>query len=143
MRKLLLVGCAVFGLAIATAARAQCPAGSTTTVFSYTGTEQQFVVPAGVTSVYIDAYGAQGSPGLAPAGGAGGLGGRAGGTLAVTPGQTLYVYVGGGNGGGAGGNANSGAGGGASDIRVGGSSLANRILVAGGGGGGGGTGCEA
>ncbi len=107
--------------------------------FSSTGAVQTFIVPAGITSVTIDAYGAQGTTASC----AGGLGGRSQGTLAVTPGQTLLVYVGsqsGFNGGGTGGClANCGGnGGGASDIRVGGSALANRVIVAGGGGGGGG-----
>lgn len=107
--------------------------------FNYSGGIQTFTVPPLVTSITIDAYGAQGeSPSCA-----GGAGARAQGTLAVTPGQILYVSVGGQNGfngGGVGGcKINCGGnGGGASDIRIGGSGLANRVLVAGGGGGGGG-----
>jgi hypothetical protein len=107
--------------------------------FSYTGAQQTWVVPGGVTSVTITATGARG-------GNAGGLGARATGTYAVTPGETLYIYVGGRggqpaggfNGGGSGGSdtlGNGGGGGGASDVREGGSALANRIIVAGGGGG--------
>lgn len=102
--------------------------------FNFTGTSQLFTVPTGVTRVSIDAFGAGGID----AGGPPGKGGRARGVLAVTPGQELYIYVGGQgatpfNGGGLG---VSGANGGdASDVRVGGTTLANRIIVAGGGGG--------
>lgn len=114
--------------------------------FEYTGSVQTFTVPAGVTQVTIDAYGAQGFDS-----GFGGLGGRATGTRAVTPGQVLNVYVGGYGSGSAGGwnggespaggsgcNATTGGtgyGGGASDVRIGGTALSNRVIVAGGGGG--------
>jgi hypothetical protein len=55
----------------------------------------------------------------------------------VTPGQTLNIYVGGQNGwnGGGTGPNGAGAGGGATDVRVGGTALSNRVIVAGGGGG--------
>jgi len=121
-----------------------------TQTFSYTGAEQSFVVPAGVTSVSIRAHGASGFSGNFP----GGLGGLAEGVLAVTPGETLFIYVGGQgtastgnmvpegggfNGGGDGQNNGGtnevGGGGGASDVRQGGNGLAQRVLVAGGGGG--------
>ncbi|MEI8201381.1 MAG: glycine-rich domain-containing protein [Bacteroidota bacterium] len=118
--------------------------------FNYTGSQQTFIVPAGVTSMDVTLYGGQGGLGIFSGTQAGGLGGMATGTLAVTPGQTLYINVGQGgvsssgsvdsayNGGGAAygtsGN-NRGAGGGASDIRINGSSLTNRVIVAGGGGG--------
>ena len=74
-------------------------------------------------------------------------GGYAAGVLALNAGQTVAIYVGGlggscvfpGGGWNGGGNAGpggcSGGGGGASDVRFGGTALANRILVAGGGGG--------
>jgi hypothetical protein len=120
--------------------------------FSYTGTVQTWVVPFNVGQVSVDASGGQGG---ANAGGVvGGLGGRATGTLTVTPGETLYIYVGGGgttspagffNGGGAAGTGNTapsavgGGGGGASDVRQGGNALANRVIVACGGGGAGGN----
>ena len=107
----------------------------------YTGAMQTFTVPAGVTSLTVDAYGAQGANN---GGNAGGLGGRVEGTLAVTPGQILYIYVGGQstgyNGGGApgaGGSYPGVYGGGGSDIRIGGTALTDRVLVAAGGGGGG------
>ena len=133
--KLLLLG----GLMLFT-----CKAQAQTT-FDYTGSEQTYIVPAGVVLISIEAYGAQG--GTAD----GGEGGYAYGELAVTPGQTLYIYVGeqgnstnigsgvsvgGWNGGGDGGSGTSGSsGGGASDVRVGGTTLADRVIVAGGGGG--------
>jgi hypothetical protein len=126
-------------------------------VFNFTGAEQTFVVPAGVTRVTIQALGAQGGsidfPGTAQDS-FGGLGGRTLATIPVTPGETLYVYVGGqptgyDNGfqpGGFNGGGDSGleigvsttgaaGGGGASDVRQGGNALANRVVVAGGGGG--------
>ncbi|MBL7701932.1 MAG: proprotein convertase P-domain-containing protein, partial [Ferruginibacter sp.] len=126
----------------------------TTTTFNFTGGAQTFTVPAGVTSLNITTLGAQGGSGATggngATGGVGGLGSRATGTLAVTPGQVLTIFVGGQggaptsgfNGGGTGGNANSGGGGGASDVRFPGATSADRILVAGGGGGGGRAGCE-
>lgn len=120
-----------------------------TQTFNYTGAFQTFVVPAGVTTVSIQASGAQG---MANAAGVslGGLGGNASGNLAVTPGETLWVYVGGGgttgatggfNGGGNGGTTGTcltalgGGGGGASDVRQTANTLANRRIVGGGGGG--------
>lgn len=124
-----------------------------TCFFSYNGTDgtngsvQQFVVPSGVTKVTIEAWGAQG--GNADGGQAlGGAGGYSEGTVAVVPHATLDVTVGGQptgtiggfNGGGATGAPQSaystGAGGGATDVRLGGHTLAHRIVVAGGGGGG-------
>lgn len=123
--------------------------GNDSTVFSYSGAQAFFVVPPCVGTVTIRAWGAQGENALV-GGATGGLGGYATGTLSVTPGETLYVYVGGQsgyNGGGMGGiNGNSvfsgppigtygGYGGGASDVRQGGSALVNRVAVAGGGGG--------
>ena len=130
--------------------------GTQTQTFGFTGDVQTFVVPAGVTSVNIEAWGAQGG---FDGGTAGGMGGYATGDLSVTPGETLYLYVGGQgtngpgsgqncglaggwNGGGntgsvccsnAGGGA--GAGGGASDVRQSGQSLNDRVIVAGAGGG--------
>lgn len=121
----------------------------------FTGAMQTYTVPCGVTSINIDAYGAQGGNGAAGAnsavGGNGGLGGYASGSLSVVPGQVLFIYVGGVgatpnggfNGGGNGGNQNSGGGGGATDVRVNSSAAADRVIVAAGGGGGGRGGCEA
>jgi hypothetical protein len=120
--------------------------------FSYTGDAQQWVVPGCVTYVDIVAYGAQGGDGYRPGNqGSGGLGGMAAGRLAVSGGQTLHIYVGGqgqpgqtltgGWNGGGNGNAYSsgergGGGGGASDVRLGGTGFASRVISAGGGGGG-------
>lgn len=119
--------------------------GSTT--FAATGAAQMFTVPAWVTEVTIEAWGAQGNRNAK--GVLGGKGGYATGKLAVTPGQVLSVFVGGGNatsatagfnGGGLGGTspcaeAGAGGGGGASDVRVSGTGLGNRVIVGGGGGG--------
>lgn len=122
-----------------------------TQTFSYTGAAQSWVVPAGVSTVSISCLGAVGG-----AYNGSSKGGSVSGTLNVTPGETLWIYAGGSgaassgntggaggwNGGGAGGNA-SGAGaagggtggGGASDVRQGGTALADRQCVAGGGSG--------
>jgi hypothetical protein len=120
--------------------------------FSTPGT-YDWVVPDGVTSVTVDAYGAAGGAGQIPEEpSAGGLGGRTRATIEVTPGETLQVnvggvggsYTGGGpavggtNGGGDAGGYGAGGGGGASDVRRGGTSVDDRVVVAGGGGGGGG-----
>jgi hypothetical protein len=122
------------------------------TVFNYTGGVQAWIVPAGVTSITIDASGASGGTGYNYYG-PGGNGARVQTTIAVTPSETLYLYVGGSggngsvgtgaagyNGGGAGGIGNGdgwvgSGGGGSSDIRRGGTELTNRVVVAGGGGG--------
>ncbi|MBV5323109.1 MAG: hypothetical protein JZU60_04660, partial [Ilumatobacteraceae bacterium] len=109
-----------------------------TQTFSYTGAIQNFTVPAGITSITVNARGAAGSA----------TGGSVVTKLIVTPGSTLNIYVGGAgtlgslavggwNGGGTAGSAhgNEGSGGGASDIRIGGTALSNRVVIAGGGGG--------
>jgi PKD-like domain/Secretion system C-terminal sorting domain len=128
--------------------------GAQTSTFNFTGGIQTFTVPCGVTSVFVQTWGAQGGSGALGgnnvAGGTGGLGGYAEGFLAVTPGDVLNIFVGGQgttpaagfNGGGNGGSQNAGGGGGASDIRVGGTAEANRVITAGGGGGGGRGGCH-
>jgi trimeric autotransporter adhesin len=113
--------------------------------FEYTGAEQTFKVPAGVTSITVTATGGSGGAGggyfgsdSAP----GGLAERVKATIAVTPGQRLAIFVGGDgsdggfNGGGASGPS-YGIGGGASDVRRGGDNLGDRIIVGAGGGGGG------
>lgn len=122
--------------------------------FGYTGSMQTWTVPAGVTSISLEAYGAQGgtgaSGGNAASGGVGGMGSKVTGSYNVTPGQVLNIYVGGEgmtpdggyNGGAAGGSVNAGGGGGATDVRINGTSVSDRILVAAGGGGGGRSGCE-
>ena len=127
---------------------ANCTQSGTTVTCTYTaGGESQFTVPQGVNSITATAVGAQGGTSFAtdtP----GGLGAQATGSLAVTPGQTLYLEVG--VLGGAGGATNDGfvlggPGGGESDVRTcsatgtcsSGSTLGSRLLVAGGAGGGG------
>ena len=131
-----------------TALQAQSPGGATgTQTFAFTGSPATFVVPSGITSLTVSAFGAQGSsvPTFVRGSARGGLGGSVTATLAVTPGETLGLNVGGlspssnpgaaaFNGGGPGGVA-AAAGGGASDVRRGGGALSNRVIVAGGGGG--------
>ncbi|MBK9190431.1 MAG: T9SS type A sorting domain-containing protein [Crocinitomicaceae bacterium] len=127
-----------------------------TTVFNYTGAMQTYVVPAGVTEISVDVIAAGGGLSMGSGGGTQnpGNGGRIQADLTVVPGTTLNIYVGGAgtngvpptpgvggfNGGGNGGNGYSsyagGGGGGASDIRIGGTALNDRVIVAGGGGGG-------
>jgi len=120
--------------------------------FHYTGREVRFVVPSGVTTLSVRLRGARGAghsvyytnfPPLY------GRGGRVDAEIPVKPGETLYVNVGGKprgsgaggfNGGGSSGtgsgsNYEGAAGGGSSDVREGGDTLKDRILVAGGGGG--------
>jgi len=110
--------------------------------FQFTGTEQMFTIPYGVTAIDVDASGAAGlSVKL-------GRGGRVVATVPVKQREILYVFVGGQgsyytggfNGGGSGGTYPycghcSYGGGGASDLREGGDGLSQRIVVAGGGGG--------
>ena len=104
--------------------------------FNYTGTMQTFTVPNCASEVTITAWGAQGRK-SGSIGGSTGRGGMAQGTLSVTPGEALYVYVGGHDGYNGGGEARWGAsnGGGASDVRQGTTELSDRVIVAGGGGG--------
>lgn len=112
-----------------------------TVTYPYSGAPETFVVPAGVTSVTIEAWGAQGGMSDPVTDN---LGGYATGELAVSPGDVLNIYVGGQpsgepggfNGGGAGDSLGAG-GGGASDVRTAGNTLNDRVIVAGGGGGGG------
>lgn len=113
--------------------------GSDSATFSFTGSVQQFTVPAGVTEIRAAVYGAQGGANWVDNINYGGL---VEADIPVIPGQILYIYVGeqpigingGWNGGGNGEFAGIG-GGGASDIRVDGNALTDRIIVAGAGGG--------
>jgi len=163
-------GSALLGLAVACAALAASAApasAATTQAFAFTGTEQTFTVPTGVTSLHVVAVGAKGGNGSDESakklGGPGGLGASVEADLPVTPGQVLYVEVGGtganGSAGGAGGFNGGGAsndgvfklpgggGGGATDIRSCSrvaltcagvlDTLSSRLLIAAGGGGGG------
>ena len=134
--------------------------------FSYTGAQQTFTVPSGVSTITIKVWGAQGGSGGYYSNSSycstGGKGGYATGDLSVAAGSTVYVYIGGQgesypscstrmssgisldggwNGGGDTYHTYSGCGGGgASDVRYGGTSISNRKIVAGGGGGGGNSG---
>ncbi|MCX6277649.1 MAG: GEVED domain-containing protein [Bacteroidetes bacterium] len=96
-----------------------------TQTFDYSGSIVTFTVPAGVTSIVVEAKGAQGGSGSAAAGG---LGAYMKGTVNVTPGQILKVLVGG-----KGANSSQGGGGGGSFVTT----NANSPLVIAGGGGGG------
>jgi len=125
-------------------------------IFEFTGDVQTYIVPQGVSTISVDMYGASGGwndySGVKYDNYVPGKGGRLQASFPVIPGQTLYIYVGGlgenatnGSGGkggfNGGGNGNTsgiysgGGGGGASDIRIDGKSLENRVLVVGGGGG--------
>lgn len=107
--------------------------------FNYTGAQQTFVVPPGVTLVTIQTWGAQGGSNWANNVN---FGGYVSADIAVTPGSTLYIYVGGQatstaggfNGGGSGEGAGKGGGGG-TDVRINGTTYNDRVVVAGGGGG--------
>ncbi|MBQ6726353.1 MAG: hypothetical protein IJQ89_07220, partial [Bacteroidales bacterium] len=71
------------------------PCQPDTTDFAYTGDVQTYVVPSGVDSVFMQVWGAQGGNSVAHSSAIGGKGGYSEGRMLVTPGQTLYVYVGG------------------------------------------------
>ena len=83
MRAMFALLTAIFVLAIG--ARAE-------NVYNYTGAVQTFTVPAGVTSISVDAYGASG---MTDGRGDEGKGGRVQAILTVTPGEVLHIYVGG------------------------------------------------
>jgi len=110
--------------------------GSGTQSFSFTGADQSFTVPAGVTEISVDLYGGQGGD---SGSGVGGLGGRVQAVIPVTPGSALTVRVGGEDVGDSGGWPNGGyggecgAGGGGSTSLLAGA----QILVEAGAGGGG------
>lgn len=115
--------------------------GVVETVYSTAGADT-FVVPAGVTSVSIKAWGGGGGGGGASPdriGGDGGGAGYASATITVTPAETLDIRVGGGGAGGTGfstgtDSGNGGGGGGYSAVYR----STTPLLVAGAGGGGGG-----
>ncbi len=126
-------------------------AAATTQTFTYTGSEQTFTVPAGVSTVHVLAIGGQGGK----SGAQGGTAAEVQGDLTVKPGQVLYVEVGGQGGSGGeglhpggfnGGGEGAAGGGGASDVRTNPRSEAlspdTRLIVAGGGGGAGTFGIE-
>jgi hypothetical protein len=134
---------------------------------SYSSGVQTWIVPTGITSINVNLTGGGGGAGGGDSSGrgyAGAAGDRVTGTLAVTPGDVLTIYVGGGGGGGLSAQANRGAGvGGGTEIFAGGnggnaggrgssgsggggggaSAIAKNgsaVMVAAGGGGGGGAG---
>lgn len=143
------IGAAVAGTAllgaglVALSPAAPAQAISTTTTFSYTGSPQAYAVPNGVTAVSVDVQGAAGAN--ASGGGTGGSGAIITATIPVSPGQTLYAYVGGQSAAIDGGAAGKGVfskgpagnGGDSSSIRGGSSALSSLVIAAGGGGGGG------
>ena len=111
--------------------------------FAFTGGVQQCTVPPGAVSATVRLNGAAGGDISSTI--KGGKGGRVEATfITLTPGSTLYIFVGGKgaygvvpggfNGGGASTYSNSASGGGATDIRMS-LSLNSRLAVAGGGGG--------
>ena len=134
---------------------------SDTIAFNYTGTDQTFTVPSGVTSINVLAWGAGGGKGGYSSSYAGGSGGFTSGTIAVTPGQQLKVVVGqggigqgvglftsggsatyGGGGYGTYGEASGASGGGLTGLFLGAASMtfdasgqSRALLIAGGGGG--------
>lgn len=127
--------------------KAASAAGPQVTTFNFTGREQTYTVPSGLTAVTIVATGAAGGEPSSniPAGG----GAVVSAVVPVTPGEVLYVEVGGlgrqpaggFNGGGTGTSylmTNWFGGGGASDVRTlprsDSGSLNSRLIVAGGGG---------
>ncbi|MFM7054198.1 MAG: glycine-rich protein, partial [Bacteroidota bacterium] len=139
------------------------PPSGTCLDFQYTGSPQQWTVPAGVDTLFIKMWGAAGGGGPEPVNNAGGGGGYTEVTLPVVPGDVLQIVVGGGGfaaqghigglggygGGGNGGSGNrvelvfgvptdvggAGGGGGLTLVRLIGS-INNIIGIAGGGGGG-------
>ena len=147
----MLAGCGGSQPPIGTPGAADARSEKHSQTFSFTGSEQTFKVPAGVTHLTITARGASGARGygfLFATPPPGGLGGIVIATISVTPRERLAIFVGGRgraggfNGGGAGGGPGccAGFGGGASDVRQGGHSLADRVIVAAGGGGSGSAG---
>ena len=128
--------------------------------FGFTGGEELFTVPAGVTGLHVVAVAGRGGTGGVGLGelASGGFGARVTADLPVVPGQTLFVDVGDNglarstsagsttnafNGGGSGAQYAAGGGGGATDIRTisraaASGTLNSRLIIAGGGGGAGG-----
>jgi hypothetical protein len=152
-----LIGVVAVAATVAGSGSAAAAGATGSAVFPYTGAEQVYTVPSGVTMVRVLAVGGAGGAGAMSAQGAGpgGLGADVQADVPVTPGQQLFVEVGGAPGqpgtGGFNGGGDSrnggGGGGGASDVRtcsrtasscpVGNDTLTSRLVVAAGGGGGG------
>ena len=120
--------------------------GTTMANFEYTGGMQTLQLPElaclGTSGVTIEVWGAQGGgDDSGTCSTLGGLGGYAKGTLSVSSGDTLYIFVGGdgmsggyNGGGGSAGSYTGSVGGGASDVRHLNFDLDSRAIVAGGGG---------
>lgn len=73
------------------------PAPNINAVFTYTGADQTYVVPAGITTMTVTLWGAGGGSSISPAGGGNQIGGAGAcltGSLLVTPGETLTIIVG-------------------------------------------------
>ena len=68
---------------------------SSVATVAYTGGLQTWVVPAGVTSLLVHAYGASGATCTATGCAAAGLGGHIAATVTVTPLSTMYINIGG------------------------------------------------
>ena len=104
---------------------------NSTQTIDYTGTIVNFTIPAGVTTLTIDAKGAQGGTGKTYTGG---LGARMKGDITVSPGQILKILVG--QMGYSTASYSAGGGGGGTFV----TSIANdALIIAGGGSGGGGN----
>ena len=122
------------GLVLAILAVGSAPAAAQ--MFNYTGSEQTYTVPAGVTVLDVSMSGGDGggvSTVVQGAGGPGGHGGTASAVLAVNSDQTLYVEVGGA--GGIGGKLSSPVGGWNGGASAG--SITGEVAFGAGGGGGG------
>jgi hypothetical protein len=121
--------------AVAAPAGCSASAGTVSCAFAYTGDEQRFTVPDGVRRLHVELVGGRGfSPNA--------YGGTVAAELTVTPGQVLFVEVGGqggapgpspslgGTGGDAGGTATGGTGGdGGAASAKGGSATAGSVRV--------------
>lgn len=118
----------------------ETPTTTSSQTFNYTGAVQTFTVPDGITSIDVFARAAGGNGAAAWGGRGAEVTAR---TFAVTPGSTLYVYVGGEGGWPNGGEFGNVGGGGAPGGYGGGSShvletldlMASALIVAGAGGG--------
>lgn len=127
---------------------------TTVETVSYTGTTASFTVPDGITELDVKMWGAGAGNGAWPSNNTAGAGGYASGKISVTPGEQLFIIVGGGGqgttgssgdgglggwgGGGFGtkGDASGGGGGGYTGIFSGAIHQQTAIMIAGGGGGG-------
>lgn len=97
--------------------------------FNVSSSLQTFTVPLGVSKIHVDCVASKGQDSSASYISKGGKGGRVQCDLAVNGGETLYIMVG------AIPTSGSTPSYNASDIRIGGNTLNDRVIVAGGGGG--------